>query len=198
MANQRLINCDFFIKGAFDNSLDNNAKLLYFYLVINADDLGFVGNTDKIIETLDKDNKENALVQYTFDNACQVLIDQGFVYCFVDKHHNRTLLIRHWFLHNKWQKFLSTNFISYRAKVEIVDGCYEMKNPYKGKEINKSNKSNQINKTNKNNNNNDNEDLGNNAYSVTPELDQGDLSVEDMNFLMEESEEEKDPDALPF
>ena len=34
MATQRLINCDFFLKGAFDGFSSNKAKLLYFYLFI--------------------------------------------------------------------------------------------------------------------------------------------------------------------
>ena len=70
MANQRLLNCDFFLKGAFDNVSSNKAKLLYFYLFINADDMGFVGNADKVIKNLDEESKEeNALVECKFENA---------------------------------------------------------------------------------------------------------------------------------
>lgn len=146
--NQRLINCDFFIKGGFDSQLSNKAKLLYFYLLINADDKGFVGNTDLIIERLNKDIETSVLLEYNFNNACDELLERGFVYRFMDRHNNQTLLIRHWFMHNKYQKFLNTNFISYLSKVELVDNCYELKNPYKGKEINETNKLNETNEPN--------------------------------------------------
>ena len=146
--NQRLINCDFLLKGGFDSQLSNKAKLLYFYLLINADDKGFVGNTNDIIEKLNKDLETGTMLEYNFNNASDELLERGLVYRFMDRHHNQTLLIRHWFMHNKYQKFLTTNFISYLAQVELIDNCYEMKNPYKGKEINKTNKLNEINENN--------------------------------------------------
>ena len=161
MPNQRLINCDFFIKGAFDNKMSNNAKLLYFSLIINADDMGFVGNADKIIKDLNEDlinDDPSLLFKLKFENAADELVDRGLCYRFYDKHQNQTLLIRHWFVHNKWQKFLTTNFISYHSQVELIDNCYEMKNPYKGKEINKTNKTNKLNECISSNHKEDNND----------------------------------------
>lgn len=153
MPNQRLMNCDFFLKGAFDNVSSNKAKLLYFYLFINADDLGFVGNASKIIKDLnDGDMEENGLVQYTFENAADDLINKGFLYRFTDKHQNEILLIRHFFIHNKYNsRYCTTNYLSLRAKVELVDGCWELKENH----IKKENNANNTNNVKKANNSND-------------------------------------------
>ena len=181
MANQRLINCDFFIKGAFDNKISNNAKLLYFSLVINADDMGFVGNADKIIKDLNENLETSALFQYNFDNASDELVERGLVYRFYDKHQNQTLLIRHWFVHNKYQDFLTTNFVSFLAQVELVGNCYEMKNPYKGKEIkqiNKTNKTNKLSNDISSSHKEDNEDSKDNAWE-----EQWDKTLEEIEKL---------------
>ena len=160
MANQRLINC--FIKGAFDNKMSNNAKLLYFTLIINADDMGFVGNADKIISDLDNDLKNDdpgMLFKLNFQNAADDLVNRGFCYRFVDKYQNQTLLIRHWFTHNKYQKFLGTNFVSYLAQVDLVNGVYEKKSDTKEKNnTNKTNKLKQINELSNSNHRVDNND----------------------------------------
>lgn len=159
--NQRLLNCDFFLKGAFDNVSSNKAKLLYFYLFINADDAGFVGNADKIIKSLNEDSQEeNALVEYKYENAADELVDKGYLFRFVDKHKNQVLLIRHFFIHNKYNyKYCTTNYFSFRAKVELVDGCWEKKETHiKESNTNNANNANQINKSN-NNSNDDEEEL---------------------------------------
>ena len=44
MIKQRLINCDFLNVGGFLDNISNKAKLLYFMFIVNADDMGFVGN----------------------------------------------------------------------------------------------------------------------------------------------------------
>lgn len=141
---QRLINCDFLNFGGFLDNISNKAKLLYFMFVVNADDLGFVGNGVNIANSLDQcdDKFENTLFNYKYVDAIKELVDRGFLYEFVDKYNNITFLIRHWFKHNKEQKFLTTNFISYRAMVDIDNGEYTLKNiekvrketPYKVKE----------------------------------------------------------------
>lgn len=150
MPNQRLINCDFFLKGAFDDVSSNKAKLLYFYFFINADDMGFVGNASKIIRTLNEESaEESGLVQYTFENAADDLVSKGFLFLFTDKHQNRIYLIRHWFMHNKPNyKYCTTNYLSLRAKVEIIDGCYELKENHLRKE-NKVNKDSNVSKNQK-------------------------------------------------
>lgn len=134
--NQRLVNCDFFTKSDFATSVSNKAKLLYFTFLVNADDKGFVGNGLSIAETMDRceENFDNVLFQFKYVDALKELVDKRLCFEFVDKVGNKTYLIRHWFLHNKYQKFLTTNYLSFLAKVELIDGKYEMKNPYKGKE----------------------------------------------------------------
>ena len=167
MATQRLINCDFFIKGGFDSKLSNNAKLLYFYLLINADDMGFVGNADKIIEELNKDNSEDdALIPNDFNAAADDLISHGFLYRFMDNYNNQTLLIRHWFMHNKWQKFLRTNFTDYLSRVRLVNSKYSLIESNILNKTNKTNKqinklSNDISSLNNSNNDDTNKEEGN-------------------------------------
>ena len=156
MANQRLMNCDFFLKGAFDDVSSNKAKLLYFYFFINADDYGFVGNANKIIKWLNSEEEDNnSLVQYTYESAADELVERGFLLKWVDKHQNPIYLIRHFFIHNKYNpKYISTNYFSLRAKVELIDGCWELKENHLRKE-NKENQENNANKENKSNDNND-------------------------------------------
>lgn len=141
MARQRLINCDFFTVSGFTKNLSNKAKLLYFLYLANADDMGFVGNGLDIADSLDQceEEFENVLFQYKYVDVIKELVDKRLVYAFSDKVGNKTYLIRHWFLHNKWQKFLTTNYISYLAKVELVNNEYYLKEekvkPLKEKEI---------------------------------------------------------------
>ena len=139
MARQRLINCDFFTVSGFTKNLSNKAKLLYFLYLANADDMGFVGNGLDIADNLDQCEEEfdNVLFTYKYSDAIKELVDKRLVYAFSDKVGNKTYLIRHWFLHNKWQKFLTTNYISYFVKVELIDNEYHLKEekPLKEKEI---------------------------------------------------------------
>lgn len=142
MPKQRLINCDFFNVSGFKRNLSNKAKLLYFMFLANADDKGFVGNGLDVAENLDQceENFDNVLFTIKYVDALKELVDKGFIYEFTDKHNNKTYLIRHWFLHNKNQKFLTTNYISYLIKVELVDNEYCLKGekkekPLKEKEI---------------------------------------------------------------
>ena len=158
MANQRLMNCDFFLKGAFDDVSSNKAKLLYFYFFINADDYGFVGNSNKIIKWLNSEEEDNnSLVQYTYESAADELVERGFLLKWVDKHQNPIYLIRHFFIHNKYNpKYISTNYLSLRAKVDLIDGCWELKETHKKESnVNNANKTNNANKENKSNDNDD-------------------------------------------
>lgn len=142
MIKQRLINCDFLNFGGFLDSISNKAKLLYFLYIVNADDMGFVGNGVKLAKGLDEceQNFDNTLFAYKYVDSISELITKGFVYVFSDKHNNQTFLIRHWFKHNKYVGPRATNFISYLSKVDIVNGEYELKTnqekkPLKEKEM---------------------------------------------------------------
>ena len=140
MPRQRLINCDFFGVSGFTKNLSNKAKLLYFFFLANADDKGFVGNGLDLAENLDQCEQdfENVLFQYKYVDALKELVDKRLAYEFSDRVGNKVFLIRHWFLHNKNQKFLTTNFVSYLAKVELVNNEYYLKSekekPLKEKE----------------------------------------------------------------
>ena len=140
MSRQRLINCDFFGVSGFTKNLSNKAKLLYFFFLTNADDKGFVGNGLDLAESLDQCEQdfENVLFQYRYVDSLKELVDKRLVYEFSDKVGNKVYLIRHWFLHNKNQKFLTTNYISYLTKVELTNNEYHLKSekekPLKEKE----------------------------------------------------------------
>ena len=98
-------------------------------MFLNADDLGFVGNTANLIQTLT--NNENAngqvsleLLQNDYASALDELLTHGYVYEFRNKYGNTTYLIRHWFWHNKFKKGLKTNYWKYRSLVDLVDYEY--------------------------------------------------------------------------
>lgn len=133
---QRLINCDFLNFGGFLDNISNKAKLLYFMFIVNADDLGFVGNGVNIANALDQceEKFDNTLFTFKYIDAIEELTSKGFLYVFSDKYNNKTFLIRAWFKHNKEKNFLSTNFTSYYSMVGVKDGEYYMKNIEKDKE----------------------------------------------------------------
>ena len=152
---QRLINCDFLNASGFKVNLSNDAKLLYFYLLINADDRGFVANGKELCETLDrcKETLENTLFQLKYSEALQELVDKRLLFAFSDKVGNKTYLIRHWFLHNRFKPNLHTNFVWLLTNVELVDGKYQLKEREEKPLKEKQSKINQ-NKTNQNKDNN--------------------------------------------
>lgn len=197
---KRLINCDYFNTSGFTN-LSNKAKLLYFYFLTSADDKGFVGNGQDIAETLDncEELQDNVLFNYKYVDALQELVDKRLVYVFTDKCGNKTYLIRHWFMHNKNQGFLTTNFISYLAKVELVDGEYQLKtikgeNQLKEKEI-KENESKQNQKSNNLKKFNDNDLNTDDSDSEDAGIDWDELLR--MNSDLE-NKDDNDDDELPF
>lgn len=182
MANQRLLNCDFFLKGAFDDVSSNKAKLLYFCFFINADDYGFVGNSAKIIKSLNEQEEDNnALVQYTYEIAANELVDRGFLLKFTDNHQNNIYLIRHFFIHNKYNpKYISTNYFSLRAKVELVDGCWELKENHLRKENKENQQTNNVNQEN------------NNSCDTEKEWEQEwDKTMQELNNVPMENNEQK-------
>ena len=99
-----------------------------------------------------EEEDNNSLVQYTYESAADELVERGFLLKWVDKHQNPIYLIRHFFIHNKYNpKYISTNYFSLRAKVELIDGCWELKENH----LRKENQENNANKENKSNDNND-------------------------------------------
>ena len=185
---QRLINCDFLNASAFKVNLTNDAKLLYFYFLINADDKGFVANAKELCETLDrcKETLENTLFQIKYGDALQELVDKRLLFAFTDKVGNTTYLIRHWFLHNRYRPNLRTNFVWLLTNVELVDGKYQLverkEKPFKEKQskINQ-NKINQNNINNINNNSSLIESSNNDDNSKPDWEKQWDFFLNDIN-----------------
>lgn len=130
--NQRLINCDFI------NNMEtsNKARLVYFMFIANADDLGFVGNGDKLAQSLNQNEEsyDNALFQLKYEDAINELLDKGFIYRFTNNHKGNTYLIRHWFIHNKYKYGLRTLFFGFYKLVELIDGEYHMRGEDKVKQ----------------------------------------------------------------
>lgn len=189
MIKQRLINCDFLNASGFRTKLSNKAKLLYFCYITNADDRGFVGNVEELVESLDRceENFENTLFTYKYVDAMKELVDRRLVFEFVDSVGNKTHLIRHWFYHNKYMPKLQTNFISYLAQVELVDNKYQLKtiqkeNPYKGKKI----KENEI-KVNKSHYDNKKDLLDSNNTTVEKEKEKADWE-KDWDYFLKDIE----------
>ena len=128
----RLINCDFLNDSSFLNDRTNKAKLLYVFMFLNADDLGFVGNTANLIQSLTNNESANGqisleLLENDYKSALIELLTHGYLYEFKNKYGNSTYLIRHWFWHNKWKKGLKTNYWKYKSLVELVEFEYMFK-----------------------------------------------------------------------
>lgn len=101
-----MVNCDFVNASSFKLKISNKAKLLYFYILTNADDHGFVDNTDELIELLDSNDRKFHneasldLIPNDFTTALNELLEKGLLFDFQDKHNNHIYLIKHWFAHN--------------------------------------------------------------------------------------------------
>lgn len=184
---QRLVNCDFLNSNSF-NVISNKAKLLYVFMLLNADDRGFVDNTSKLIETFEKNDKEYdeqvslTLLGNDYECALNDLIERGFIYEFRDNHNNKIHLIRHWFFHNQWRRGLWTNYNALSRKVELVENEYILK------EINKI-------KVNENK-------LNENQDSVETTMTQQEIIAElnkpKKELSKEELLKELEDDTLPF
>lgn len=130
MSKHRLINCEFLNASSFKVNVSNKAKLLYFTMVVSADDRGFVDSTGDLINSLTNnetefDNKVSLdLIETTYNTALTELIEKGYIYEFRDNHNNKVHLIRHWFLHNKWRQGLYTNYPAFLDKVHLVNYEY--------------------------------------------------------------------------
>lgn len=104
---KRMINCEFVNAVSFKMKISNKAKLLYFYMLCNSDDVGFVANTEELTAILkindsdfESQNEPITLIENTYENALNELIERGYLYAFEDSYQNKVYLIRHWFLHN--------------------------------------------------------------------------------------------------
>ncbi len=105
MATKRMFNKDFVNDDRFlDLSIE--ARLLYFYLGLNADDDGFIANTTAICRTLGTDKA-----------TIQELVAAGYVIDF----RTGVYLIAHFRLHNTLQadRYHETLYLNERSQVEF-------------------------------------------------------------------------------
>lgn len=117
----RLINCDFLN----DMTTTNEATLLYYRLIVNADNRGFVGNAIELCDTLENKQQESVeLVRYTFKDALFELQEKGLIYIFENNHKGVVVLIRHWYYHNHYVKTAWTNYGKILKQVKLVDSEY--------------------------------------------------------------------------
>ena len=122
-----MINCDFVNASSFKLKTSNRAKLLFFFMLSNADDKGFVDNADELIELLDSNDRKlgndsnMTLMPDNFETALGDLIEKGLLYRFEDRHNNKIYLIKHWYLHNQipTDRVRKSSYEKYLEKVEI-------------------------------------------------------------------------------
>lgn len=133
MNKHRLVSCAFLCAGSFRNNVSNKGKLLYYQMLVSADDRGFVDTTNDIIKCLTDNDLEFdksislELLENTYTSALNELIDKGYLLEFIDNHQNKIHLIRHFFIHNKYAKGLWTNYKKFLDEVELKDYEYVRK-----------------------------------------------------------------------
>ena len=115
---KRMFSTQFVNAGQFKLKITNQGKLLYFYIMSNADDKGFCDNVDEITVVLNS-MEQSGLLEKSYDIALKELLDKGYLYSFSDKYDNHVYLVRHWFLHNQIPKDRTTdsNYEKYLTKV---------------------------------------------------------------------------------
>ena len=147
-AGDRLINTRF-IKTLVN--LTNRALLLYHQLIVWADSMGAIGETEIIITLLQHkaDNEGDmgmGLIKTDYHSALDELIEKGLVYEVQLTSGNKVHIIKHWWLHNKWKKYLKSNYFKAINQFYIEAGEYRPKNERK-KKNQKEEKEEQITKT---------------------------------------------------
>lgn len=109
MISKKVVNTDSFLLMPIE------AQALYFHLVVNADDEGFVGNPRAIRDSIRA--KEEDL---------QLLVEKKLLIAF----ENGVIVIRHWKVHNtlRHDRFCPTIFIDELAKLSLTNsGVYCMR-----------------------------------------------------------------------
>ena len=122
MANKRIVAYHIVESDAFYD-LEARSQLLYFHLLMNADNEGFIGNVTSLIRAL-------SLSRRNLDE----LVLNGFVICFKKQ---KVALITHWLIHNPSKFFYSSDltypllaekvFVTREAKYTL-EKCYKIVN----------------------------------------------------------------------
>ena len=113
MATRRLISRSVLYSDAFSD-MPPEALKLYLYLILEADDDGFIGHTKQVIKIAD-----------TTRQTLDILIKLGLVIEFKSK----VCVIVHWLLHNLINRsgYSPTEFVAERAQVYLNDEqCYTL------------------------------------------------------------------------
>ena len=124
---KRMLNSNLVNASSFKMKISNKAKLLYFYIILNADDKGFCDNADEIIVLLDSNDKafhneaSLDLLEHGYKSAIQELVDKHMLIVFENKYGDKVYLVRQWYLHNQIPKdrITETTYIKYLEQVEI-------------------------------------------------------------------------------
>ena len=133
---KRMFNSNLVNASSFKMKVSNKAKLLYFYIMLNADDKGFCDNADEIIVLLDSNDREFHneasldLLEHGYRNAIQELLDKHMLIMFVNKYGDKVYLVRQWYLHNQIPKdrVTETTYTKYLEQVEInSENEYDLK-----------------------------------------------------------------------
>ena len=148
-AGNRLINTNF-LKSL--TRLTNRALLLYYSFITWADSMGAVGEAEVILTLLQAkaDNEGDTgvgLVKTDYRSALDELVEKGLVYEVKLTGGNAVYIIKHWWLHNKWRKYLKSNFYKAINQFYIEAGEYRPKNERK-KKNQKESEEEQVTKTN--------------------------------------------------
>lgn len=108
MMSKKIIHSDAFL------DLPSTTQNLYFHLLLEADDEGFVNNPKRIQRTIGAS-----------DGDAQILVDKKFIILF----DSGIIVIKHWRIHNYIQndRFKATTYVEERAKLSIENnGGYKM------------------------------------------------------------------------
>lgn len=113
--------------------------------------MGAVGEAEVILTLLQAkaDNEGDTgvgLVKTDYRSALDELVEKGLVYEVKLTGGNAVYIIKHWWLHNKWRKYLKTNYFKAINEFYIEQGEYRPKNERK-KKNQKERKEEQITKT---------------------------------------------------
>lgn len=110
MANRRMISKDIYYDDGFTD-LGAETRLLYTYLILNADDDGMLTSTKQAMFLAGADK-----------NDLQTLVDAGYLYDFS----SGVYVIRHWNMMNKVQPTRKTDtmFQNEKSELIIVNGVY--------------------------------------------------------------------------
>ena len=116
MASRRMISKSIVESDMFLD-MPASAKLLYFYLIINADDDGFINGPKKVIR-----------ITNSTEDDLKVLMAKSFIYLF----ETGVVVIKHWKMQNSIQKdryHKTTNVKEMNMLMVAYDKSYELVNP---------------------------------------------------------------------